>query len=350
MYHMHTISKPLDGPEMLMATSADDATKDSTFRKIYTRDRRGAPMADRLKVWREYLRQVEWEVMRSSSVGRLPATNYEAMKPSPQASRKAAFVAVELHAFCESLRRMGRSRLPQLDSQVAECWLFHGTSFDAAAGIAENDFRLDLTGTNAGTLYGKGIYLAENVSKSDEYGEGPRGPKEEEQLRPPPGSAVAPVVRQSVLLVCRSLLGKVLYCDAEKPSPDTIQRSCLGKDRMLLTTPSWVYPEFIVVYERIFFHERFQEIFGQMVERCRRRQFNGPTNEEEKVLKSLWDRYAMPHQGRIDKWQLLDLLKAINQPPEDEEGDLVATFQEINTSGSGRINWEVPVAAAAEKR
>lgn len=31
---------------------------------------------------------------------------------------------------------------------------------------AENDFRLDLTGTNAGTLYGKGIYLAENVSKS----------------------------------------------------------------------------------------------------------------------------------------------------------------------------------------
>lgn len=30
---------------------------------------------------------------------------------------------------------------------------------------------------------------------------------------------------------------------------------------------------------------------------ARRRQFNGPTNEEEKVLKSLWDRYAMPHQA-----------------------------------------------------
>ena len=56
--------------------------------------------------------------------------------------------------------------------------------------------------------------------RSDEYGEGPRGPKEEEQLRPPPGSAVAPVVRQSVLLVCRSLLGKVLtfspYCCFKK--------------------------------------------------------------------------------------------------------------------------------------
>ena len=29
---------------------------------------------------------------------------------------------------------------------------------------AENDFRLDLTGSGAGTLYGKGIYLAENAS------------------------------------------------------------------------------------------------------------------------------------------------------------------------------------------
>jgi len=337
---------------------------DSTFRKIYTRDRRGAPMADRLKVtevyrvlndqvWREYLRHRE-----KLRLSRWNCPSLAEQVPDGPAT----------HAFCESLRRMGRSRLPQLDSQVAECWLFHGTSFDAAAGIAENDFRLDLTGTNAGTLYGKGIYLAENVSKSDEYGEGPRGPKEEEQVvRPPPGAVVAPVVRQSVLLVCRSLLGKVLYCDAEKPSPDTIQRSCLGKDaaydsvlgdrrkihgtfrEFVLYHDDQVYPEFIVVYERIFFHERFQEIFGQMVERCRRRQFNGPTNEEEKVLKSLWDRYAMPHQGRIDKWQLLDLLKAINQPPEDEEGDLVATFQEINTSGSGRINWEEFLAEMTDR-
>lgn len=32
-------------------------------------------------------------------------------------------------------------------------------------------------------------------------------------------------------------------------------------------------------------------------------------------------------QGRIDKWQLLDLLKAINQPPEDEEAHLVVKLR-----------------------
>lgn len=320
-------------------------------------------MADRLKVchvyrvlndqvWREYLRHRE----------KLRLSRWNCPSLAEQVLDGPA-----THAFCESLRRMGRSQLPQLDAQVAECWLFHGTSFDAAAGIAENDFRLDLTGSNAGTLYGKGIYLAENVSKSDEYGEGPRGPKEEQgNWRPPPSPPPA-LVRHSVLLVCRSLLGKVLYCDAETPSPDAIQRSCLAKDaaydsvlgdrrkihgtfrEFVLYHDDQVYPEFIVVYERIFFHERFQEIFGQMVQRCRQRLFHGPTMDEEKVLKSLWDRYAMPHQGRIDKWQLLDLLKAINQPPEDEEGDLDETFREINTSGSGRITWEEFLAEMTDR-
>lgn len=28
----------------------------------------------------------------------------------------------------------------------------------------------------------------------------------------------------------------------------------------------------------------------------RQRQFKGPSADEERVLKSLWDRYAMPHQ------------------------------------------------------
>ncbi|OLP74263.1 hypothetical protein AK812_SmicGene46250, partial [Symbiodinium microadriaticum] len=28
----------------------------------------------------------------------------------------------------------------------------------------------------------------------------------------------------------------------------------------------------------------------------RRRSFQGPTREEEEVLRSLWDRYAMPHK------------------------------------------------------
>ncbi|CAJ1404542.1 unnamed protein product [Effrenium voratum] len=364
---------------------------DCTFRKVYTRDRRGAPIADRFKVlhvyrvlndqvWREYLRHRE----------RLRLLRWNCPPLEQQVPGGPA-----THAFCESLRRMGRSHMPHLDAQVAECWLFHGTNFQgAAARHAENDFRLDLTGSNAGTLYGKGIYLAENawglsdeavalkdeMFRSDEYGEGPTGRAGEEEQgeraeshaaraerRPPPNAPLPPLQRNSAMIVCRALLGKVRYSDEEKPSADDIQRTCLGKDpaydcvlgdrrkihgtfrEFVLYHDDQVYPEFIVVYQRVFFHERFQEIFEHMVERCRQRQFHGPTQEEEKVLRSLWDHYAMPHKGRIDKWQLLDLLKAINQPPENEEGDLDETFREINTSGTGRISWEEFLAEMTER-
>ena len=42
-------------------------------------------------------------------------------------------------------------------------------------------------------------------------------------------------------------------------------------------------------------------------------------------LLGLPDIYGMPFRGRIDKWQLLDLLKSIGQPPENEQEDLDET-------------------------
>ena len=66
-----------------------------------------------------------------------------------------------------------------LDEEVNERWLFHGTSTEGADAITRGDFRVDLAGSNAGTLYGKGVYLAEASSKSDEYSsEGPGAPGE----------------------------------------------------------------------------------------------------------------------------------------------------------------------------
>ncbi|CAE8600384.1 unnamed protein product, partial [Polarella glacialis] len=177
------------------------------------------------------------------------------------------------------------------------------------------------------------------------------------EMKPPPGPPPE-LYRDSVMLLCRSLLGKVKYTDEQRPDPDRLQRSCLSEapefdsvlgDRrkingtfreFVVYHDDQVYPEFIVVYQREFFHERFQRIFFEMVDRCRRHQFHGPTADEEKVLKSLWEHYSMPHKGKIDKWQLLDLLKAIDQPPQNETDDLDATFQEINTSRSGRIDWK----------
>jgi len=66
-----------------------------------------------------------------------------------------------------------------LDPACNEWRLFHGSSFEALLGICSMNFRLNLAGTGAtwkdagrdkGTpLYGFGIYLAEKITKADEY-------------------------------------------------------------------------------------------------------------------------------------------------------------------------------------
>eukprot|EP00933_Yihiella_yeosuensis_P081667 TRINITY_DN9532_c2_g1_i1.p1 TRINITY_DN9532_c2_g1~~TRINITY_DN9532_c2_g1_i1.p1 ORF type:complete len:480 (-),score=85.87 TRINITY_DN9532_c2_g1_i1:163-1494(-) len=326
---------------------------DSTYRKVYTRDRRGAPIPDAFRIkavyrvmndqiWREYANHRE-EIRRSLRGQRCPVP--DGVLTTKQLERKPGALSV----------------LPPLDQEVNESWLFHGTTAEAAAGIAENDFRLDLTGTNAGTLYGNGIYLAENVTKSDEYGEGPKGPAGEEAEqgfeapRPPPGPP-PPLVRDSYILVCRSTLGKVRYNDQQRPNPDELQRSCLNGqyhsvmgDRLKLNGTfrelivyhdDHVYPEYIVHYERLFFHDRFAEIYKAMMQRKKMGQFNGPTPNEQEILHSMWNVFGMPHKGRINKWQLLDLLKAISQPPENEDEDLDQTFREWDTKNDGWIDWD----------
>ena len=56
-----------------------------------------------------------------------------------------------------------------LTSSVNEVYLFHGTSIEAAKGIAETGFRIDLAGSKAGKAFGAGAYFAERSTKSDEY-------------------------------------------------------------------------------------------------------------------------------------------------------------------------------------
>lgn len=326
---------------------------DKTYRKVYTRDRRGAPIPDAFKikaVYRVYNDQVwrEYVGLRESVRADLSGDQAPGVPDGVQTT---------------NCLKNAKQALPQLDSSINECWLYHGTTAAAASGIAENDFRLDLTGSNAGTLYGKGIYLAENVTKSDEYGEGPRGPAGEqmeqgyEGPRPPTGQPPPTLVRESYILVCRSTLGKVHYNDEQRPDPDKLQKSCLESkeyhsvigDRLkingtfreiIVYTDDLAYPEYIIHYERIFFHERFAEIYKAMMQRKRQGKFKGPTENERDVLQSMWNVYAMPNRGKINKWQLLDLLTAIDQPPANEEEDLDATFREWDTKNDGKIDWD----------
>lgn len=55
----------------------------------------------------------------------------------------------------------------QLDSDVNECWLLHGTTADAVSAIAQNG--IDLRLANPTGRYGSGIYLAESSVKSNIY-------------------------------------------------------------------------------------------------------------------------------------------------------------------------------------
>merc|ERR1712178_476569 len=97
----------------------------------------------------------------------------------------------------------------ELDDSINEVWLFHGTKKAAAESITENDFKLDLAGSNAGTLFGSGIYLAEAASKADEYTE-----PSKDGIR--------------CMLLCRATLGRAYYVDAVETDPDDCMQQCLG--------------------------------------------------------------------------------------------------------------------------
>ena len=61
------------------------------------------------------------------------------------------------------------SELLTLDNAAGERWLFHGTGGAGLVGITDDDFSLKFSGSNAGELFGSGVYLAESCAKADEY-------------------------------------------------------------------------------------------------------------------------------------------------------------------------------------
>merc|ERR1712151_454902 len=98
----------------------------------------------------------------------------------------------------------------ELDSQINEWYLWHGTSPTAAKQICTSDFTMRLAGTATGTLYGRGSYLAESITKADEYA------KQENSVY--------------TVLLCRVLGGNVKYTDDRTPDPDALTKDCTEGD------------------------------------------------------------------------------------------------------------------------
>lgn len=220
---------------------------DASFRKRYTRDRRGAKVPDGMKLCRGLRIQnaMNWAEF---------ATRVEAVKAELSALREAGEEeSVEaLNDSVDELKTAGV--LPEqpefeLDTEANCAWLWHGTNDEAAACITKGDFLINKAGSNAGTLYGRGIYLAESCSKSDEY-----SIENDDGLR--------------CILLCRATLGNINYNDETHPDVNRLVRSCVkgpchcvlgdrekcrGTFReFIVYDDDQVYPEYLLWYRRVY--------------------------------------------------------------------------------------------------
>jgi hypothetical protein len=230
---------------------------EKTFKPIKTRDRKDGPMPKSLQVvkvtkvyneviWNEYIvrrEQVLWQNGKVGKTKRRGGINLPAgVKPT---ITQDWFDTPRVKAI-EGLD-------PNFRKDVNETFMFHGTNAKAAQAITETDFLLSMSGSATGSMLGRGIYLAECSSKSDEY------TKEEASTR--------------VILVCRTCLGRMFYTDERTPDAGAIEQLCgVGKakgmgdydsvcgDREKINRTyrefcvfddDLVYPEYIVHYKRV---------------------------------------------------------------------------------------------------
>lgn len=127
---------------------------------------------------------------------------------------------------------------------VNECYLFHGTNPDAADKIARDKLRISKA--NHG-MFGRGLYLAECASKSDEYA----------------AEGTGVFQGQFAMLLCKTVLGKV--CTEKQPGDyegrvlgggyDSVcgdRAAAVGTYReFILFEEAAVCAEYIVLYRRV---------------------------------------------------------------------------------------------------
>eukprot|EP00439_Symbiodinium_sp_Y106_P063055 s907_g9.t1 len=172
-----------------------------TYKKVWTRDRKKtgsdkvpssfelvkAKRCENLKDWKRYYfrrHQIAHACSHKTGFMKRPVLTSEAKKLS---------------------KRQG------LRGHCNEWFLFHGTSPEAAKSIlsGSGDFTISLAGSATGTLYGRGTYFAESITKADEYAK-----EDDDGL--------------CCVLVCRVAAGHVLYNDEVTPDADKLQQSCIS--------------------------------------------------------------------------------------------------------------------------
>mmetsp|Transcript_167380 Transcript_167380/g.296366 ORF Transcript_167380/g.296366 Transcript_167380/m.296366 type:complete len:570 (+) Transcript_167380:83-1792(+) len=212
---------------------------DLSYRKIFTRDRKktGSNKVPSAFVLERVLRSENYKAW---------AAYYMKRRHIKSASTGEGFVQFEARTgkateFCNR---------HQLDDHCNEWLLFHGTNQKAAESICETGFTTKTAGSATGTLYGKGIYFAESITKADEYA------REDAQ-----GVCCA--------LVCRVVGGRVLYNHDAVPNAKRLQSAVLSGaydsvlgDRenskkktfreFVMFDHDQVYVEYVIFYRRVY--------------------------------------------------------------------------------------------------
>lgn len=224
---------------------------DSTVKRSYTRDRRGGRVPTGFKLRHGVLVQnaLNWKEfkVRTAAIGA-----YGREQARKEKQDKVAWAPSEVHPpKTESYFSLAGKPQFHLDAESNCAWLFHGTNEKAATAITAGDFRIDRAGSNAGTLYGPGLYFAESISKADEYTK-----KNSENLH--------------CVLLCRVALGMIKYCDAVMLDSSFWLQTCIGpkatfhsvlgdREKMhgtfrefVVYDDDQVYPEYVLWYERLY--------------------------------------------------------------------------------------------------
>jgi len=146
-------------------------------------------------------------------------------------------------------RKFAGSCGDRLRPECNEWYLFHGTDARAAEMICKGDFKISLAGSTTGTLYGRGTYFSESITKADEYAKGNAD-------------------GEYALILCRTLGGRVRYTAEVEPDPEDLTASCIegpydcilgDREKCKDTYREFVfydtenlYAEYIIHYKRIF--------------------------------------------------------------------------------------------------
>eukprot|EP00929_Paragymnodinium_shiwhaense_P104730 TRINITY_DN69407_c0_g1_i1.p1 TRINITY_DN69407_c0_g1~~TRINITY_DN69407_c0_g1_i1.p1 ORF type:complete len:1073 (+),score=153.34 TRINITY_DN69407_c0_g1_i1:162-3380(+) len=170
-------------------------------------------------------------------------------------SAEGEFITTKTRAACAGLDARCSERGTEgvcVDPGVAgpganEVHLMHGTNPTSAVAILRTDFKIDLAGSSAGTMFGPGAYLAEASTKADEYAQADKD------------GAYAGMF---AMVVCRAVLGKSFVQlkpgnNSARVTSGEFDSICGDREKavgtfreLIFFHEQSIYPEYAVFYRR----------------------------------------------------------------------------------------------------